>query len=332
MQGSQLLNMVGVFAASLVMLLLVLRAIPDNSNITKRLQRVTSKGGTTSEKIIKKSKIHVVDPKSQNQKSDFIFKTLGTDTSALTMRIRQAGLSLSLLELFLIYVLSALGLATLSTVVARMINDDIPLLYTVPGGVVAGFLLIRIWLARVTSRRINAFNDHFPDAIELMVRCLRTGIPIIEMFKQAGENALPPVSTEFKRLYNDIKFGIPLTDAIWRTAERMPTQEFIFFAISVSIQADTGGNLAENLEKLGAILRNRLQVKRMIKTKSAEARMTAKIFTGLPIVFITGLYFMSPSYIDVFINDPRVNTAGFIISGTILLGMFITNRMTKFGY
>lgn len=332
MQGSQLLNMVGVFAASLVMLLLVLRAIPDNSNITKRLQRVTSKGGGTPEKSTKKSKVHVIDQKSQNNKGDFVFRTLGTDTSALKARIRRAGLSLSLLELFLIYVLSALCLATLCTVIARMIDDNIPFLYTIPGGVIAGFLVIQFWLSKMTSRRINAFNDHFPDAIELMVRCLRTGIPIIEMFKQAGENAMPPVNTEFQRIYNDIKFGIPLSDAIWRTAERMPTQEFIFFAISVSIQAETGGNLAENLEKLGAILRNRLHVKRMIKTKSVEARTTAKIFIFLPIAFISGLYFMSPDYLDVFINNPRGNTAGFIIGGTIFAGMIITNRMTKFGY
>ena len=332
MQSGQLLTLVGIFAASLVMLLLVLRAIPEKSNIKNRLNRATNKASPNQKKRGEKSKVHAFDGKSQNQKTDFIFRTLGTDSSILRAKIRKAGLSISLLELFLIYVLAALGIATLATVVARLINDAIPLLYTVPAGAVGGFLAINLWLKIITNRRINAFNDHFPDAIELMVRCLRTGIPIIEMFKQAGENAMPPVSTEFQRIYNDIKFGIPLSDAIWRTAERMQTQEFIFFAISVSIQSETGGNLAENLEKLGTILRNRLQVKRMIKTKSAEARLTAKIFTFLPVVFISGLYFLSPSYIEIFLKDARGHTAGFIIGGMIVTGMFITNRMTKFGY
>lgn len=332
MQDSQLLNLAGVFAASLVMLLLILRAIPDKSKFNDRLKRATGKGSAPKGKPADKSKPAVAVSPSQSQKSDIIFRTLGTDASALDLRIRRAGWSISPIEFLLIYVLIALVLATLATIAARMITDDFPLLYTVPGGVIGGFLILRLWLSIAITRRLNAVNDVFPDALDLMVRSLRTGVPIIETFKLTAENTLPPVGTEFQRIYNDIKFGLPLSEAIWRTAERIPSQEFIFFAISVSIQAETGGNLTENLEKLAAILRNRRQVKRMIKTKSAEALRTAKIFMALPIVFIGALYFIAPSYIEVFVKDERGHTAGMIMGGMILTGMFLTNRMTKFGY
>jgi tight adherence protein B len=298
MQALPLSSLVAVFAGFLVVVLLILRAIPDNSTMNRRLKRVSQKAADSVGKHAGgsgKSKVSLVDRKSQTQKGDFLFRTLGSDTSALKAQIRRAGLSLSLFELFIIYTLAALLMATVGTYGAQLAAVKAPLLYTVPAGTLVGYLLVRFWLNKLCERRVSTFNDHFPDALELMVRCLRTGIPITEMFQQVSTNSFPPVSTEFKRVYNDIRFGIPLGEAIWRTAERMPTQEYIFFAISVSIQSETGGNLAENLEKLAGILRNRLQVKRLVKTKSAEARLTAKLLTAMPILFSGALYFLSPS-------------------------------------
>lgn len=333
MQGLPLPVMIGVFAAMLLTLLLILRALPDNGKLRKRLERIKQTDPRKKDaKRTGKAKASLVDNHHKGQKSDFFFRTLGTDVSAMQAKLRRAGLSLSLIELFLIYALVALALATLVTVVARMINPAAPFLYTVPGGVLLGFLSIRFWLNRRTNRRTDAFNDNFPDALELMARCLRSGIPITEMFKSVGENSAPPVSGEFRRMYSDICFGIPLSEAIWRAAARMPTQEFIFFAISVSIQSETGGNLVENLEKLTGILRNRLQVKRMIKTKSAEARLTSRLLTAMPFLFVGGLYFMSPQYLEVFLEDPRGHTTVIVLICMVLTGTFITNRMTKFGY
>lgn len=332
MEANPLPVLAGVFIGTLTVMFLVFKFMSINERVLGRLKRVGQKETERAAAHPKAAKKVQAFERKPGTKQEIVFRTLGTDSSVMLLRLRQAGLKMSLLELFIIYLSASIGLAALLVLAAKSFRPETPMLYTALPGVLLGYWLVRFWLKRRIAKRVDAFNNTFPDALDMMVRSLRTGIPISEIFNQVGQDVPDPVGPEFLRIYSDIKFGTPLGQAIWSAAERMPTQEFIFFAISVSIQAETGGNLAENLEKLGGILRNRLQIKRMIKTKSAEARLTRNVLSAMPFLFVGGLYFLSPEYIRVFFEHPTGIKASFIIVGMIATGIYIATKMTKFEY
>ncbi|MEQ9575767.1 MAG: type II secretion system F family protein, partial [Rhodospirillales bacterium] len=123
----------------------------------------------------------------------------------------------------------------------------------------AGLLLPHLAVSMMATRRQNRFNSLFPDAIDLMVRGLRSGLPVTECIKAVGRELADPVGVEFRRITDEVKFGAKINDALWATAHRLDIPEFKFFVVSLSVQQETGGNLAETLANLSDILRRRRQ-------------------------------------------------------------------------
>ena len=180
------------------------------------------------------------------------------------------------------------------------------------------------------ARRLKRFLALFPDAIELIVRGLRSGIPVAEAIRLVGEETADPVGPEFRRIVHSVAIGETLEQALAAAARRLAVPEFRFFAISLGMQRETGGNLAETLENLATILRRRRQMRLKIRALSSEARASAAIIGALPFLMFAGLYAISPDYMTVLTSDRRGVTllAGALIS--ILAGIFIMARMARF--
>ena len=144
-----------------------------------------------------------------------------------------------------------------------------------PAAIAAGIGIPHTAIGIMGGRRIGKFTALLPDAIELLVRGLRSGLPISKCIHTVGNEIADPVGLEFRHVADAVRFGKTLEDALWETAERLDTQEFKFFVISLAVQKETGGNLAETLENLADILRDRKQMKLKIKAMSSEARASA---------------------------------------------------------
>lgn len=211
-----------------------------------------------------------------------------------------------------------------------MFMFGMPLILAVLIGITLGAGLPHMVLSHLTDKRLKNFTKLFPEAIDLMVRGIKSGLPITETITAIGQEMIDPVGIEFRRITNAIKLGQTLEEALWDCANRLDTPEFKFFVISLSVQRETGGNLAETLENLGDILRKRLQMQLKIKAMSSEAKASAYIIGSLPFVMFGILFVMNPGYVDPLFNDTR----GIIMVGvglfTMFIGVMVMMKMVRF--
>jgi tight adherence protein B len=180
------------------------------------------------------------------------------------------------------------------------------------------------------KRRVRAFLNLFPDAIDLMVRALRSGLPISEAIIGAAQEIGDPVGGELSSVESGMKMGRDLDSLLWDIAKRVDAPELRFFIIALSVQRETGGNLAETLANLSDLLRRRKMMQQKVRAMSSEARASTMILGSLPFV-VTGILMMtSPTYIKVLFTDPRgIMLLGLAI-GMLVTGIGIMVRMAKF--
>jgi tight adherence protein B len=172
-------------------------------------------------------------------------------------------------------------------------------------GFILGLGLPYATVAYMAKRRMQRFTAVFPDSIDLIVRAVRAGQPISEAIKVVAEQSPQPVRREFQQIRDAVQVGVTLREAIDHAADRITLPEFRFFNIALSIQQETGGNLAETLENLSRMLRRRKQIKLKIKAVSAEARASAWIVGSMPFVMFFILLSLNRSYGITLITDPR---------------------------
>src|SRR5256714_7051175 len=165
-------------------------------------------------------------------------------------------------------------------------------------------------IGKLIKRRIAKFNSNFPDAIELMVRGLRSGLPITETLGIVASEIQGPVGIEFRMVADKMKIGRTMEAALQDTADRLGTAEFQFFVITLAIQRETGGNLAETLSNLADVLRKRAQMKLKIRAMSSESKASAYIVGSLPFVVFGLVYMINPHYMGQFFIDQRLEVAG----------------------
>jgi tight adherence protein B len=185
-------------------------------------------------------------------------------------------------------------------------------------------------IGKMIKRRLNKFNSNFPDAIELMVRGLRSGLPITETLGIVAGEMSGPVGIEFRAVSDKMKIGRTMEVALQETADRLGTAEFQFFVITLAIQRETGGNLAETLSNLADVLRKRAQMKLKIRAMSSESKASAYIVGSLPFVVFVLVWFVNPHYMAGFATDQRLMVAG--CGGLIWMsiGAFIMAKMVNF--
>jgi len=197
-------------------------------------------------------------------------------------------------------------------------------------GIIAGAGLPYMVVGRMGENRIKAFTAQFPDAIDLIVRGLKSGLPVTESIANVGREMPNPVGAEFRLISDGIKFGKSMDSALWETAKRLDTAEFKFFVISLSVQRETGGNLSEALGNLSDILRRRRQMKMKIRAMASEARASAMILGSLPFIMFALIFALNPEYEMELFTDPRGQAMlGFGV-GIMTVGIAIMSKMVKF--
>ncbi len=205
-----------------------------------------------------------------------------------------------------------------------------PIILAIIVGMGAGLGLPHFVVSFMIGRRSKQFNALFADAIDLMVRGLRSGLPITESIQVVGRELPDPVGVEFRIIADKIRIGRTMEQALGEGAEKIGTPEFKFFMITLAIQRETGGNLAETLSNLSEILRKRVQLKLKIKAMSSEAKASAYIVGVLPFLMFGILSSANPEYMSAFWNDKRM----MMIAGGALtwmgIGVFIMAKMVSF--
>ena len=174
-------------------------------------------------------------------------------------------------------------------------------------------------IGKMIVRRVKKFNSNFPDAIELMVRGLRSGLPITETLGIVAGEIPGPVGVEFRMVADKMKIGRTMEVALQETADRLGTPEFQFFVITLAIQRETGGNLAETLSNLADVLRKRAQMRLKIRAMSSESKASAYIVGSLPFIVFTLVWMINPHYMGGFFSDQRLMVAG--VGGIIWMGI-----------
>lgn len=245
--------------------------------------------------------------------------------AVLADRLARTGRSISVGT----YVVVCIVLAVLSGV-AMIQFFAFPPAPSMLGALTLGIILPHMAISYLIARRTAAFLGQFPEAIELIVRGIKSGLPVTEEIAVVGKEMADPVGIEFRKIADALRFGATLEEALWATAARLGIPEFNFFVISLSVQRETGGNLSETLENLADILRRRRIMKLKIKAMSSEARASAYIIGSLPFLMLGILFLVSPGYIVELFTDVRGNI---MAGGAVMLqalGVFIMFKMVRF--
>jgi tight adherence protein B len=243
----------------------------------------------------------------------------------LTARLERTGRSISIGQ----YAIAVLALAAISTL-GIALPTRLGIVPSLLLGSLIGIAIPHFVIGRLGKRRIKRFLLLFPEAIELMVRALRSGLPISEAIINAGHEVADPVGSELRLVEAGMRLGRTLEALLWETAKRIDTQEFRFFVVALGVQRETGGNLAETLANLADVLRRRRQMRAKVRAMASEARATTAILGGLPILVIILLELTSPNYLKPMVTDFRGLILDFIGVAMFLFGIFVMKKLGSF--
>jgi tight adherence protein B len=199
-------------------------------------------------------------------------------------------------------------------------------------GFAAGFGVPLWLLSFLKKRRETKFLNNFPDAVDVIVRGIKAGLPLLDSLKLIASESSEPIRSEFRGIIQTQTVGIPLGEACLKLYERMPVSEANFFGIVISIQQRAGGNLSETLGNLSKVLRDRKKMKAKIQAMSMEAKASASIIGALPIAVMTLVYLTSPAYIELLFTTPMGHMM-LACSGTWMgVGVLVMRKMINFDF
>jgi tight adherence protein B len=248
----------------------------------------------------------------------------GSRSEALALRLQRTGKGWTVTQY--IYVSLGIGLTLMAVIFLR----SGAIMLSLGIGVLAGAGLPHLAVNYLIKRRTNQFNSKFPDGIELLVRGLRSGLPVGETLGVVATELPGAVGEEFKAVVERMKIGRTMEESLQVTADKLGTPEFQFFVITLAIQRETGGNLAETLSNLADVLRKRSQMKLKIKAMSSESKASAYIVGALPFIVFGMIWWINPSYVGEFFVDERLIMTG--LGGLVWMGIgaFIMAKMVSF--
>ena len=189
-----------------------------------------------------------------------------------------------------------------------------------------------MFLRHAAGRRMAKFEEQFPEAIDLIARSMRAGHALSTGLKMAAEELPPPAGVEFRKLYERQNYGAQLSESLRAFADAVPSLDARFFVTAVLTQRETGGNLAEVLDRLAAVMRERFRIRRDVRVRSAHGRITAYILAGMPPVLAVLLMFSNPAQFKVLITDPlgiRMLEAAAVLQVT---GVLIVRKLVDIEY
>ena len=243
---------------------------------------------------------------------------------ALAIRLDRTGKGWTLRQ----YTYASIGLTLVVALVLFLRTGALPLALGI--GLLMGAGIPHFIVNRAIKKRTAAFNAKFADAIDLLVRGLRSGLPVTETLSVVAQEVPGPVGQEFRGVVERIKIGRTMEDALQQTADRLGIPEFNFFCITLAIQRETGGNLAETLANLAEVLRKRAQMKLKIRAMSSESKASAYIVGSLPFIVFVLIWWINPDYIGTFFINETLIVIGMGGLVWMAIGVFIMAKMVSF--
>ena len=306
-----------------ILLLLIAFSRPSGAKAqSRRLESVKTRHGGTGPTVVEAQMRRILA--ARETKLESYFTQLIPNPALLRKRMEMTGKAWTLSHY------GVAGLTIAAIVAGLLLFQGMPVLLALLVGVAAGLGLPNMAIGSMIKRRIGKFTAKFPDAIELLVRGLRSGLPISETLGVVGSEVPGPVGEEFRMVADKMKIGRTMEAALQETADRLGTPEFQFFVITLAIQRETGGNLAETLANLADVLRKRAQMKLKISAMSSESKASAYIIGSLPFFVFGIIMFLNPEYMGGFFVDQRLIIAG---AGGLIwmsIGAFIMRQMINF--
>lgn len=280
------------------------------------------------------NRLEIDAARSRDQRRKTVQQALKTQTDALNAKKRitlpqllfQAGMTIKPAAFIRNSVIMGVVLFAVLVVV------QVPFYFAAIFAVAAAYLLPRMYVGRKRRKYQDSFLDELPNAVEAIVRGVKTGLPLNDSIRVVAKDAKEPVKSEFGRVLDQQAFGMSMTEAVQVLLDRVPLPEVNFFVVVITVQQQAGGNLSEALGNLARVLRNRKKMKQKVKAMSSEAKASAGIIGSLPFVVGILVSLVSPRYLE-----PLVTTSlGHIWLGVGALmlsaGIFVMNRMVKFDF
>jgi len=192
-----------------------------------------------------------------------------------------------------------------------------------------GFVLPYSVVSFKRTKRFEKFEELFPEAIDTLARAVRAGHAFTTALEMITDEVSEPVSGEFRQLYEEQKFGMPVRDALMNLTERMPLVDVKFFVTAVMLQRETGGNLAEILDNLSYVIRERFKIQRQVRVYTAQGRLTMALLMGMPPIIVAVMLVLNPSFIRPLFSDPIGHTL--LVAGITLqtVGYFVIRKIIK---
>lgn len=289
---------------------------------TRRIAALRERHGDGA--VVAEAQMRKITAGRAQTKTDVAFGRLLPNPAQLAKRLAMTGRDWTVGQ----YGMVSAGLIVV--VAALLWLKGAPILLALLVGLAVGAGLPHWLVGFFINRRIARFTAKFPDAIELLVRGLRSGLPVTETIGVIGSEVEGPVGEEFRMVSDKMKIGKSMDSALQDTADRLGTPEFQFFVITIAIQRETGGNLAETLANLANVLRQRGQMKLKIKAMSSESKASAYIVGSLPFIVFGMIWMINANYMQGFFVEPRLIIAG--LGGLLWMGIgvFIMAKMVSF--
>ncbi len=305
--------------------------IADEKNVGKRLE--TIKNAETDRGAVKASRDRLAEAAKRRKSVQDSLKELdekqksrdrNNKKAPLKVQIRQAGMTVTMERFYVYSVVTGVILTVLAFI------GGAPLL-VLPGAFLAGaFGLPRWFVSFKRGRRVKAFLEEFPNALDIIVRAVKSGLPLNDGIRLIANESQEPVKTEFRRIVEAQQIGLSMPEATMRMSETMPCPEASFFGIVIQIQSQAGGNLSEAIGNLSRVLRDRKKMKAKVQALSMEAKASAAIIGALPFIVAILVYLSSPNYIMPLFTT----SAGHMIIGCSLvwmsIGIFVMRKMINF--
>ncbi|MBO6675453.1 MAG: type II secretion system F family protein [Rhizobiales bacterium] len=262
--------------------------------------------------------------KQQQQLIDEKTKNAGSSKATLEMRLKRAGLTWNKRSFLMISATCGL------VIVGALMSVGAPLYASIAGGIAGAFGLPNWYVNFKGKSRMKKFLLEFPNAIDVIVRGMKAGLPLNDCMLIISREAAEPVRGEFKQLVEQQQMGVQLNDAVAKMYERVPLPEVNFLSIMMAIQGQSGGNLSEPLGNLSRVVRDRKKMKAKIDAMSMEAKSSAAIIACLPVAVITLIYLSTPDYITLLFTERLGNLLLGACGILMLTGVLVMRKMINF--
>ncbi len=319
------------FSAGAVAYALLFNRIADERKADRRLETV--KRAETDRVVVKATRDKAAEVAKRRKSVQDSLKDIEEKQNVrdyhirrppLRIQIKQAGLNMTVERFYVLSAFAGVGL----TVLAFILKAPLIIL---PGVLLVGGLGLPRWFVSFKRQlRVKAFLNEFPNALDIIVRAVKSGLPLNDGIRLIANEAPEPVRGEFRRIVEAQQLGISIPEAAMRMPETMPCPEASFFGIVIQIQSQAGGNLSEALGNLSRVLRDRKKMKAKVQALSMEAKASAAIIGALPFIVAFLVYLSSPNYIMPLF----VTTTGNLILGVaglwMMIGIFVMRKMMNF--